>query len=408
VIQGWYRLVENTKAKYSILDEDTYNFDKSGFMMGVISTGAVVTGSERCGRPNIVQQGDREWTSIIEGVNAMGWAIPPFIIFSGKRRLSAWYKEPSIPGEWVINVSENGWTNNELGLVWLKHFNEHIKERTVSSHRLLILDSHESHNSVNSHQCCEEHKIITLCMPPHSSHLLQLLDVGCFAPLKKAYGRQAKLLMRNKITRISKLEFLPCFNAAFDASITQSNIQGGFRGAGLVPFNLEVVISRLEVRLCTPPLPTVDESTWHSQTPSNPLKFGSQSKAIRERIQGHGDSSPKSMVDALNRLTKGAEMMAHSLVLVRNQVAKLQAANEAATRRKSHKRKRIQQEGTLTVNEGLRLTTLKEFNARSDGKRASKKACVETGTQSSRRGGTCGEAGHNARTCKNGAQGARE
>jgi hypothetical protein len=29
-------------------------------------------------------------------------------------------------------------------------------------------------------------------MPPHSSHLLQPLDVGCFAPLKKAYGRQAK------------------------------------------------------------------------------------------------------------------------------------------------------------------------------------------------------------------------
>ena len=47
------------------------------------------------------------------------------------------------------------------------------------------------------------------------------------------------------------------------------------------------------------------------------------------------------MVNALDRLTKGAEMMAHSLVLVRNQVAELQAANEAATRRKSHKRKEI-------------------------------------------------------------------
>ena len=101
-------------------------------------------------------------------------------------------------------------------------------------------------------------------MPPHSLHLLQPLDVGCFAPLKKAYGRQAELLMRNKITRITKLEFLPCFKAAFDASITESNIKGGFRGAGLVPFNPEAVISKLEVRLCTPPLPTVDKSTWHS------------------------------------------------------------------------------------------------------------------------------------------------
>jgi hypothetical protein len=58
VIQGWFRLVDNTKAKYGILDEDTYNFDESGFMMGVISTGAVVTRSERRDRPRIVQQGD--------------------------------------------------------------------------------------------------------------------------------------------------------------------------------------------------------------------------------------------------------------------------------------------------------------------------------------------------------------
>ena len=54
VIQGWFQLVENTKAKYSILDKDTYNFDESGFIMGVISTGAVVTGADCRGRPKTV------------------------------------------------------------------------------------------------------------------------------------------------------------------------------------------------------------------------------------------------------------------------------------------------------------------------------------------------------------------
>ena len=46
-IQAWFRLVANMKAKYGIQDEDTYNFDETGFMMGQISTGAVVTASER-------------------------------------------------------------------------------------------------------------------------------------------------------------------------------------------------------------------------------------------------------------------------------------------------------------------------------------------------------------------------
>jgi hypothetical protein len=80
-IRRWFQLVENTKAKYGIKDEDTYNFDESGFMMGMISTRAVVTGSERRGRLKSVQQGNREWTTVIQGVNATGWAIPPFIIF---------------------------------------------------------------------------------------------------------------------------------------------------------------------------------------------------------------------------------------------------------------------------------------------------------------------------------------
>ena len=65
---------------------------------------------------------------------------------------------------------------------------------------------------------------------------------------------------------------------------------------------------------------------------------------------------------------------------MRNQVAKLQAANEAATRCKSHKRKQIQQDRTLTVSEGVQLTTLKEFRARSDRKKAKKKVRIETGT----------------------------
>jgi hypothetical protein len=96
-------------------------------------------------------------------------------------------------------------------------------------------------------------------MPSHSSHLLQPLNVGCFSPLKTAYGRQAKDLMRNKITYITKLEFLPCFKGAFDAVIIKANIQGGFQGAGLVLFDPEVVISTLDVRLRTLPLPTIKD-----------------------------------------------------------------------------------------------------------------------------------------------------
>jgi hypothetical protein len=90
----------------------------------------------------------------------------------------------------------------------------------------------------------------------------------------------------------------------------------------------------------------------------------------------------------------------HKLVLAQQEMAELRAANEAATRRKSHKRKRIRAEGALTVEDGLRLTTLKGFGAPSDGKKAKKQVRAEVGGPSTRRCGQCNKTRHNARTCK--------
>ncbi len=88
-------------------------------------------------------------------------------------------------------------------------------------------------------------------MPSHSLHLLQPLDVGCFRPLKQAYGRQVEDLMRMYINYMSKLEFFYGFREAFFTSITERNIQGGFARASLVPYDLERVLSKLDVKLRT-------------------------------------------------------------------------------------------------------------------------------------------------------------
>jgi hypothetical protein len=78
----------------------------------------------------------------------------------------------------------------------------------------------------------------------------------------------------------------------------------------------------------------------------------------------------------------------------------LEAANEAATRRRSYKRKRVQREGVLIVKEGERLAVLKESGARSNREKAKKRVRAEVGEPSQRHCRRCGEAGHNTRTCK--------
>jgi hypothetical protein len=110
------------------------------------------------------------------------------------------------------------------------------------------------------------------------------------------------------------------------------------------------------------------------------------------------------MVEAFEKVLKGAAIIAHKLVLAQKEIAELRAANEAATRWKSHKRKRIQVEGTLIVEDGARLTALKEFGARSDGKKVKKQVRAEGGEPTQRRCRQCNQTGYNARTCKQAAE----
>ena len=397
-IQEWFGRVRNIIAKYGIHEDDIFNFDETGFMMGVASTAKVVTASERRHRPKSVQPGDREWTTVIQGINARGWAIPPFVIFAGQYHLSAWYSE-EIPGDWVLSVSENGWTTNELGFEWLQHFEKHTKPRTTGGWRLLIIDGHESHDSLQFQDFCKEKNIITACMPSHSSHLLQPLDVGCFAPLKRAYGKQVEDFIRNGINHITKLEFLPAFKAAFEASFTQSNIKGGFRGAGLVPYDPEAVISKLDVQLRTPTPPAAEDAPWESKTPSNTLELASQNKLIKDKIACHQNSSPTPINEAVDQFLKGAHKMAHRLAILEAENADLRKANELATQRKQRKKKRIQQRGSLAIQDGLNLIDQSAVNTQISEEMRQSGTRSNGTTRRQRRCGRCREVGHLIETC---------
>ena len=225
--------------------------------MGKITSQLVVTGLDKPRKAKKLQPSDREWTTLVQAVGATGKRIPPFIIFAGKVLISTWF-DLGIPRDWVIQVSPNGWTSNDLTLKWLKHFDTHAK--SIGAYRLLIIDGHESHCSLAFQDYCKENKIIALCMPSHSSHLLQPLDVACFAPLKRSYGDGISALARNYIYYISKETFLLAFKAAYEQTFTKENACAGFRGAGLVLFNPDAVLSKLDVRLRTPTPPQRDDA----------------------------------------------------------------------------------------------------------------------------------------------------
>jgi DDE superfamily endonuclease/helix-turn-helix, Psq domain len=396
VISAWFKLVEETKVKYGVHNDDVHNFDETGFQMGVVGSMKVVTGSERRLRPDLIQPGDREWVTVIQSICAAGYATPPFIIYKGRVHISAWYEETLIPRNWKLSVSENGWTNNALGLEWLKHFDAHTKTRQVGGYRLLILDGHESHLNQDFKDYCLENKILTLCMPPHSSHILQPLDVVCFSPLKRKYSQRVRDLARRRVFHINKEGFLPAFKDAFFDVFTKENCRKAFEAAGLVPINAQVVLDRLEVRLRTPPEPPLPETPWQSKTPSNTHEFGSQSKLVRESFI----RSPVTAQAGFAQLIKGGELMLHQNALQAARIHELEEQLAVMTKRKSRKRKRIQHGGTMEYGTAAAQVAAEASTVPQRSKKSRGSGDQETGQPALRRCGNCGRTGHNARTCR--------
>ena len=205
--------------------------------------------------------------------------------------------------------------------------------------------------------------------------------------------------MRNHITHISKLEFLPAFKAAFLESMTKSNIIGGFKGAGLAPHDPEAVLSKVDVRLRTPTPPIHEELPWSAKTPADQREMASQTELIKGRVVRHQNSSPTPITDAIDQFLKGAQRMATQVLVYKADNERLRKADEALSRRKERQKKRLQRRGVLTKESGSQLIDQANIDAQitveSRGSQP-RRVRVEKGP---RRCGRCRQPGHRIQTC---------
>jgi hypothetical protein len=243
-------------------------------------------------------------------------------------------------------------------------------------------------------------------MPPHSSHLLQPLDVGCFGPLKAAYGRQVEELIRLSVSHISKEEFLRAYLAAHSSSFSTSNVQGAFAATGLVPYDPERVLSTLEPVVRTPsPVPSA-ESVWDPKTLRNLREMHRQATHIRSirRQQRATTLSPSD--GAFNQLLKGFEKLAQEKGILLTEVATLRAENQRQKQKRAQPRRIVASGGSLSVQAGQERLIDAEVQEQVEeevgvAEIANASSQLEgSHTRAPRRCSKCRSLQHTARTCK--------
>ena len=194
--------------------------------------------------------GRQEWITAIECISASGIAVPPLVIFAAKYTNTGWIPTTALLN-WRFSTSTSGWTSDSHAYEWITTVFDPETRRADKERRLLILDGHGSHLTARFIAYCQSRAIDIVILPPHTSHILQPLDVGIFAPLKRALSSRVDALFRLDAGRVPRVEWTTGYIEAREQAFTTSNILSSFRATGVSQLSPITILSTL--RMPTPP-----------------------------------------------------------------------------------------------------------------------------------------------------------
>jgi hypothetical protein len=270
-ISLYFEKLQAALKKYNIRLEDLYNMDKTGFRIGVGGRKKVVTRNSRR-RAYAPSSTNRNFVTVVECVSADRNFIPPMVILPGKNVMEVWVTKTGLPEDFGLAVSDSGYLNDDLCMQWLKHFEYHSAKRQVGEYRMLIIDGYGSHCTLDFICFCEEHKIVPFCLPSHTTHLLQPLDVVLFHSYKKEHRDTLHKAMFSCCANFNKVEFLHAPKGMRQRAFRELSIASAFRKTGFVPFHPKIVLDMITADSAkTPvPLPSPASPSNNNAAPSTP------------------------------------------------------------------------------------------------------------------------------------------
>ena len=160
--------------------------------------------------------------------------MPPYILYKAKsdKFVYEWMKGGPLGA--IYNTTPSGWMETDQFHEWLKTFTHYVRNvLRLSGPIVLFLDGHLSHVSIKVIDHGIEQNVHIVCIPPHSSHVWQPLDVSVYSVVKKCW----RVIVRdfNKRTgceNLSKFHFASLMKILHEQAFLPEHAVSGFRKTG--------------------------------------------------------------------------------------------------------------------------------------------------------------------------------
>ncbi|KAF8805870.1 hypothetical protein BYT27DRAFT_7212612 [Phlegmacium glaucopus] len=218
----WLDLVEDIQLQGDdgqlIAPECTWAMDEAGFQANGGEGWGKVIGAKGKKIQYQQQAGSRETMMVLLTIGANGTALPPRVIFTGKGYLVKWKQDNPVKA--LLGYSQKGWTDNEIGIHYAKHF--------------------------------------------------EGLDIVVFSPLKLEYGKFHDQLLCETGEAVSKENFLTIYGEAHLAALRPELIKTAFQKTGIIPFDQNAITADklapsydTSFKVFTPVIPSTPRTVGH-------------------------------------------------------------------------------------------------------------------------------------------------
>jgi hypothetical protein len=218
-----------------------FNIDET--MVDVITKpkSVVIFKDEPC--PTTTEPGKMEHITLLLTLPIKGDPIKPLVIFP-LQTLPALHND--IMSYYDITGSSKGWINGPILKLWLENqFLSQIYQRRQkygsNQPALVILDNHSSRDIIDTETLWNEHKIMFLFIPPHTSHVVQPLDLCPNVMYKRLLTKRYKP-RKSDSTNARRNLIMMASISSLQTALSPAYCESAWEKSGLYPFNPEIVL----------------------------------------------------------------------------------------------------------------------------------------------------------------------
>ena len=239
-VNVFFDMLQKLQDQHQFLPENMWNADESGFQ--ATKAKQMVYASKELKQAYALESGGtKSLFTVLFCVNASGTWLPTYTVYKAK---NLWY-------EWTVGgypgaqygCSPSGWMESLQFEQWfITKFVPQTKTPN-NAPRLFIFDGHSSHIAYKIAKCAFDNNIHILCLPPHTTHALQPLDVACFRPAKQIWSNICLSFFRSHPRQtLGKGDFPSLLKIVTEHLVSRPHVAvNGFVATGLRPINRDMV-----------------------------------------------------------------------------------------------------------------------------------------------------------------------